>query len=287
MAQKYKEELVKKDFEEIESDNENGGNQIKLETYQKILKKGGNIHVKFPSLKIKLSKESSFSKLCKLAGIFPEENIVFTLYINEEEMLQNTSSQKQIGSQKSTKDKDAVIYIRSKFKDNTIDKVKKDSMVAYCPNFYHKIWYSIYPLHIVIAMAAFTHNALYYKKYGLTMQSCECMNLCLGILMLFSGIIGLTKVCSKELKNFTGINVILVFSMLFDIGCCIAPNYKEICGETMYNYLQQYKLFAFIGYGISFGIALLTIILNCSITNFYKKYEKEAKENGLLLVEVK
>ena len=40
MAQKYKEELVKKDFEEIESDNENGGNQIKLETYQKILKKG-------------------------------------------------------------------------------------------------------------------------------------------------------------------------------------------------------------------------------------------------------
>lgn len=287
MAQKYKEELVKKDIEEIQSDTEYEGSQVKLETYQKILKKGENIHVKFPSLKLKLCKESSFSKICNLAGIFPEESIVFTLYIKEDEMLENASSQNQKDSQKSTKDKDTVIYIRSRFKDNTIDKVKKDSMIAYCPNFYHKIWYSIYPLHIVIAMTAFTHSAFYYKKNGLTMQSCECMNLCLGILMLFSGIIGLSKVCSKELKNFTGINVILIFSMLFDIGCCIAPNFKEICGETMYNYLEKQMLFVFVGYGISFGVALLTIILNCSITNFYKKYEKESKENGLLLVEVK
>ena len=276
MSTKYKEELVKKDIEEITSDTDDAKSQGKLDSYKKILHKGDNINIKLTEGKIKLLKSSSFAKICAMASVYQEESIVFTLYIKEEEESSKAND--------STKE-DTVIYIRSKFKQSTIEKV--DSSVSKCPKFYHKVWYCLYPFHIIAAIAAFVHIGLYYSKNGLTTQPVECMNICLGLLLLFGGILGLVQVNKKQLTSFACVNAIIVFGMMFDIGCMVLPNFKEICGETMFNYLDGYMLIVYIVYGAVLALQLITIVINISITSFYEKYAKEEKEEGLLLVEMK
>ena len=98
-----------------------------------------------------------------MSSLYQEESIVFTLYIKEYE---DTSKVNE-----STKE-DTVIYIRSKFKQSTIEKV--NSSVAKCPKFYHKVWYCLYPFHIIAAIAAFVHIGVYYSKKGLTTHHVEC-----------------------------------------------------------------------------------------------------------------
>ena len=163
MSTKYKEELVKKDIEEITSDTDDAKSQGKLDSYKKILHKGDNINIKLTEGKIKLLKSSSFAKICAMASVYQEESIVFTLYIKEEEESSKAND--------STKE-DTVIYIRSKFKQSTIEKV--DSSVSKCPKFYHKVWYCLYPFHIIAAIAAFVHIGVYYSKKGLTTHHVEC-----------------------------------------------------------------------------------------------------------------
>ena len=109
-----------------------------------------------------------------MSSLYQEESIVFTLYIKE---CEDTSKVNE-----STKE-DTVIYIRSKFKQSTIEKV--NSSVAKCPKFYHKVWYCLYPFHIIAAIAAFVHIGVYYSKKGLTTHPVECMNICLGVLLFF------------------------------------------------------------------------------------------------------
>ena len=275
MSTKYKEELVKKDIEEISSEDD-ATSQFKLDSYKKILNKGDNINIKLTDAKIKLLKTSSFQKICTMASVYQEESIVFTLYIKEEE---DTSK-----IDESTKE-DTVIYIRSKFKQSTIEKV--DSSVAKCPKFYHKVWYCLYPFHIIAAITAFAHIGLYYSKNSLSTKPVECMNISLGILLLFGGILGLVQVNKKQLTSFACVNAIIVFEMILDIGSMVLPNFKEICGETMFNYLNGYMLIVYIVYGIVLALQLITIVINVSITSFYEKYAKEEKEEGLLLVEMK
>ena len=67
----------------------------------------------------------------------------------------------------------------------------------------------------------------------------------------------------------------------------LLPNFKEICGETMFNYLNGYMLIVYIIYGVVLALQVITIVINVSITSFYEKYAKEEKEEGLLLVEMK
>ena len=275
MSTKYKEELVKKDIEEITSDDD-VTSQCKLELYKTILHKGDNINIKLTGRNIKLKKSSSYQKICAMSSLYQEESIVFTLYIKE---CEDTSKVNE-----STKEY-TVIYIRSKFKQSTIEKV--NSSVAKCPKFYHQVWYCLYPFHIIAAIAAFVHIGVYYSKKGLTTHPVECMNICLGVLLFFGGILGLVQVNKKQLTSFACVNAIIVFGMIFDIGCMLLPNFKEICGETMFNYLNGYMLIVYIIYGVVLALQVITIVINVSITSFYEKYAKEEKEEGLLLVEMK
>ena len=77
MSTKYKEELVKKDIEEITSDDD-ATSQCKLELYKTILHKGDNINIKLTGRNIKLKKSSSYQKICAMSSLYQEESIVFT-----------------------------------------------------------------------------------------------------------------------------------------------------------------------------------------------------------------
>ena len=124
-----------------------------------------------------------------MCNVLPISRRKHSLYIIHQRMRRHLKS-KRINKE------DTVIYIRSKFKQSTIEKV--NSSVAKCPKFYHKVWYCLYPFHIIAAIAAFVHIGVYYSKKGLTTHPVECMNICLGVLLFFGGILGLVQVNKKH-----------------------------------------------------------------------------------------
>ena len=82
MSTKYKEELVKKDIEEITSDDD-ATSQCKLELYKTILHKGDNINIKLTGRNIKLKKSSSYQKICAMSSL---ERRKHSLYIIHQRM---------------------------------------------------------------------------------------------------------------------------------------------------------------------------------------------------------
>ena len=91
MSTKYKEELVKKDIEEITSDDD-ATSQCKLELYKTILHKGGNINIKLTGRNIKLKKSSSYQKIC--GNVLPISRRKHSLYIIHQRMRRHLKSKR-------------------------------------------------------------------------------------------------------------------------------------------------------------------------------------------------
>ena len=81
----------------------------------------------------------------------------------------------------------------------------------------------------------------------------------------------MVQVNKKQLTSFACVNAIIVFGMIFDIGCMLLPNFKEICGETMFNYLNGYMLIVYIIYGAVLALQVITIVINVSTFSFALK----------------
>ena len=82
--QTFKSTLIKFDPEEIQSESDDDTqSQNKLNTYRTIMTKGKNIFFKFNDSHLLCIKSSSFFRICDLARLRPEENILFSLYLKQ------------------------------------------------------------------------------------------------------------------------------------------------------------------------------------------------------------
>ena len=297
------------DDEKIEKDNVKSMKE--LSKYTKILSKENNLlFILKNHTEIKIKSSKSLFKISMLLGNLPEENVNFTLYVDEEdEESEENKSNKNIlrSTKKSThikqkpkknteiqikEEKNKLvpnsIYLTDKVKDSVAKEIYKNgNIIGYNHNFFKKVWKNLYKVTLlitsinIIPLLIYSYIVIKGKKYSIL--GAEGLSLISLILMIFTSISGNNKMESKKKVNFTKENWLLFTFILISISCL------GYWGYLFTNNSIGHLLYAFIYADIIFGLLILMsstlIYLNIKMINFYKEYHKLTEE-GTLLVEV-
>jgi hypothetical protein len=293
------------DDEKIEKDNFKSIKE--LTKYTKILSKGNNLlFVLNNHQEIRMKSSKTLFKISMLIGNLPEENVSFTIYIDqdqEDEQSEEKTSKKDIlhskkklpissPSKKEEEKKDkpsspSSFYLPDDIKESqALEIYKKGNVIGYNHGLFKKIWKNLYIITLLTSSSNFITLLVYsyiiimeqnYVTLGLDVLSL----LTLG-LMIFTSASGHMKLISKKKVNFTRENWLLSIFILMGISCIGYGGYLY-----MYKIKNTLKL-AFIYVNGIFGLLIVMsfalICLNIKMMNFYKEYYELTEGN--LLVEV-
>ena len=293
------------DDEKIEKDNFKSIKE--LTKYTKILSKGNNLlFVLNNHQEIRMKSSKTLFKISMLIGNLPEENVSFTIYIDqdqEDEQSEEKTSKKDIlhskkklpissPSKKEEEKKDkpsspSSFYLPDDIKESqALEIYKKGNIIGYNHGLFKKIWKNLYIITLLTSSSNFI-TLLVYSYIIITEQNYVTLGLdvlsllTLG-LMIFTSASGHKKLNSKKKVNFTRENWLLSIFILMGISCMGYGGYLY-----MYKIKNTLKL-AFIYVNGIFGLLILTsfalICLNIKMMNFYKEYYELTEGN--LLVEV-
>lgn len=274
MLSRYNEQLIKKDTEKIDLD-QNPENEKKLQLYENILNKENKIFFKNSKSHFIIQNKSLF-KIFNLLEESPVENVLFTYYIHDK------------SKEESKEEKVEVIYLRKKFKEQTLEKMKKEgSTIAKAPYIFQKTWVNLYPLEIILSVLTLGFLCYFYKTTSkFSVYTYESLNILLVVILFSTGVLGVLKFSARKLTSFALINVLLVFGITLNLANISMRYIKGVAGENVEKFLSenQWVLFALNITGVI--ISFIIIILNCVMTSFYKEYEKQEKEGALLMVDI-
>lgn len=303
------------DDEKIEKDNFKSMKE--LSKYTKILSKENNLlFILKNHTEIKIKSSKSLFKISMLLGNLPEENVNFTLYVDEEDdededeeseekksnkkILRSTKKPESPIKQEPKKNTEiqvkeekkklvpSSIYLTDKIKDSVAQEIYKNgNIIGYNHNFFKKIWKNLYKITLLIASINIIPLLLYsyivIKEQKYSILGADGLSLISLVLMIFTSISGNNKMESKKKVNFTKENWLLFTFILMSTSCL------GYWGYLFANNSIGYLLYTFIYANIIFGLLILMsstlIYLNIKMINFYKEYYKLAEE-GTLLVEV-
>ncbi len=300
------------DDEKIEKDKFKSMKE--LSKYTKILSKENNLlFILKNHTEIKIKSSKSLYKISMLLGNLPEENVNFTLYVDEEDDEDQESEQNKSNKNilRSTKKSSPIkqdpkknteiqiknnknklvpnsIYLTDKIKDSIAKEIYKNgNIIGYNHNFFKKVWKNLYKLTLLIASINIIPLLLYsyivIKEQKYSISEADGLSLISLVLMIFTSISGNNKMESKKKVNFTKENWLLFTFILMSISCL------GYWGYLFTNNSIGHLLYTFIYADIIFGLLILMsstlIYLNIKMINFYKEYHKLTEE-GTLLVEV-
>lgn len=284
--QTFKSTLIKFDPEEIQSESDDDAqSQNKLNTYRTILTKGKNIFFKFNNSHLLFIKSSSFFRICDLARLRPEENILFSLYLTE----QSLEHYKQTFNNPSPQKFSSVYNMKYHFKQSTLDSIKKQTSIANKPLLYQKIWNYLYYFLALISLIYFIGIISYYvEKRQLSFGIIEIETLIISLLGFTVSVIGLKKFYTRKIYNIIYENILLCLMMFFSVTMLIfcGVGTDNMIGKQMKEfYIKHFFCFYFCCFlCVICGICL--IWFNVKIFDFYKKYYDELKENGIMLEDI-
>jgi hypothetical protein len=293
------------DDEKIEKDNFKSIKE--LTKYTKILSKGNNLlFVLNNHQEIRMKSSKTLFKISMLIGNLPEENVSFTIYIDqdqEDEQSEEKTSKKDIlhskkklpissPSKKEEEKKEkpsspSSFYLPDDIKESqALEIYKKGNVIGYNHGLFKKIWKNLYIITLLTSSSNFI-TLLVYSYIIITEQNYVTLGLdvlsllTLG-LMIFTSASGHKKLNSKKKVNFTRENWLLSIFILMGISCMGYGGYLY-----MYKIKNTLKLASIYVNGI-FGLLIVMsfalICLNTKMMNFYKEYYELTEGN--LLVEV-
>ena len=293
------------DDEKIEKDNFKSIKE--LTKYTKILSKGNNLlFVLNNHEEIRMKSSKTIFKISMLIGNLPEENVSFTIYIDqdqEDEQSEEKSSKKDIihskkklpttspsKNEEEKKDKPpspSSFYLPDDVKDSVaLEIYKKGNVVGYNHGLFKKIWKNLYKFTFLIAssniitLLVYSYIIIKEKNY-VTLGLDGLSFLTLG-LMVFISASGHMKLVSKKKVNFTRENWMLSIFILMGISCMIYGGYLYM--YIVKNILSLAFIYANGIFGLLILISLALIYLNIKMMNFYKEYYELTEGN--LLVEI-
>ena len=290
----------------------------KLSAYSKILEKEGNMFIRIKkggNNLINLISNLSYYRICSLGGMYPEENVLFTLY----SILSETESENEDNKKGIDKLKERLIddnnqkknnKLRSKKPkkeniDNKLDKVKeneeKDSVIlldevkssvqvelnkegsSIGNNFelYKTAWRNLYkwllifPLIILFGLLYY----IYIDSYEFSFSEIICF--ILVIIISLTSMSGNAKMLSKKRVNFKKENYLLCLIIILSIYIIICTNTNKF-EKVAYQFLSQYKAFVHILFISLIILCLILIYLNKKMISFHKRYSKIVESGALL-----
>ena len=292
------------DDEKIEKDNFKSIKE--LTKYTKILSKGNNLlFILNNHEEIRMKSSKTLFKISMLIGNLPEENVSFTIYIDqdqEDEQGEEKTSKKDIlhskkklpislptkkEEEKKDKPSPSSFYLPDDIKESqALEIYKKGNVIGYNHGLFKKIWKNLYIITLLTSSSNFI-TLLVYSYIIITEQNYVTLGLdvlsllTLG-LMIFTSASGHMKLNSKKKVNFTRENWLLSIFILMGISCMGYGGYLY-----MYKIKNTLKLASIYVNGI-FGLLIVMsfalICLNIKMMNFYKEYYELTEGN--LLVEV-
>ena len=295
------------DDEKIEKDNIKSIKE--LTKYTRILSKGNNLlFVLKNHEEIRMKSSKTLFKISMLIGNLPEENVSFTIYIDqdqEDEQSEEKSSKKDIihskkklpttspypsKNEEGKKDKissPSSFYLPDDIKDSVaLEIYEKGNIIGYNHGLFKKIWKNLYKFTFLIAssniitLSVYSYIIIKEKNY-VTLGLDGLSFLTLG-LMVFTSASGHMKLVSKKKVNFTRENWLLSIFILMGISCMVYGGYLYM--YIVKNILSLAFIYANGIFGLLILISLALIYLNIKMMNFYKEYYELTEGN--LLVEI-
>ena len=286
---------IKSEVEEIYKDS---NNIQKISIYDELLLKENNLYIKFPSdkkQKIKKSKSipfkssSSYLKICKLAKLRPEENIIFTLYelITKKDLKEKLHGNPHYGIkikrniQDDYKQSILTEIINNNKDDLLLGKINVIELISKNPKIYEKIWKSFYFL--LLFFAAIILISLFYVilVYHFILVLPQIANYVQIFVLINVFYKANEKFKKKFFYDFDEENKFILISIgicAYSIFSCFLSIFSGSLYELMNN--NSFKIFL---------VCFLLILTNCvlfvlneKMTNFYDRYSYYEKEGSLL-----
>lgn len=320
MKEKADDYEFKEDTEIIEGDYQES--LKKLSEYSNLLEKEGNLFIRFKKNKNRLNLKSnlSFFRICTLGEIYPEENVLFTLYaINSDESeSENENNKKGIDklkerlienddNNKNNKDK---IRLRNKKpnKKNTLDNIKKiskekeekdsvillDEVKSSVQSILHKegstigknfelyklTWRNLYKWLLIFPLIILFGLLFFIYQDAYGFSFAEFFSFILIFITCITSISGNAKMLSKKRVNFKKENLLLYLIIALSFYIIICTNAK--IEMAAYQFLSQYKAFSNITFSSFIVLCIVLIYLNKKMIKFHIRYSKILESEVLL-----
>ena len=284
----------------------------KLAAYSNILDKDGNLFIrtKRGNNLINLISNLSYYRICSLGGMYPEENVLFTLYsirsgsesenednkkgidklkerlIDDNQKKDNKLRSKKpkkenIENKKDKENEDSVILLDEVKSSVQMELNKEGNTIGNNFELYKTTWRNLYkwllifPLIILFGLFYF----IYIDSYDFTLA--ELISLILVIIIGITSMSGNAKMLSKKRVNFRKENLLLCLIIALSIYIIICTNTNKF-EKTAYKFLSQYKAFVHILFISLILLCLVLIYLNKKMISFHKKYSKIVESGALL-----
>ena len=284
--QTFKSTLVKFDPEEIQSESEDDTqSQNKLNTYRTIMTKGKNIFFKFNNSHLLFIKSSSFFRICDLARLRPEENILFSLYLTEKSLEQYKQTFNQPSSPKSSSKYNMKYY----FKQSVLNSINKRTSIANKPLFYQQIWHYLYYLLALISLIYLIGIISYFvKETKVLFNIIEIETFIISILGFIVSGIGLKKFYTRKVYHIIYENIMLSLMMFFSITMVIICEIgkENMIGKEMKTFYVNYFFCFYLCCFLCVACGICLLWFNVKMFDFYKKYYDELTENGIMLEDI-
>jgi hypothetical protein len=283
--QTFKSTLIKFDPEEIQSESEDDTqSQNKLNTYRTIMTKGKNIFFKFNNSHLLFIKSSSFFRICDLARLRPEENILFSLYLTEKSLEQYKQTFNQTSPKSSSN-----YNMKYHFKQAVLNSINKHTSIANKPLFYQQIWHCLYYLLAVISLLYLIGIISYFiKETKVLFNIIEIETFMISILGFIVSGIGFKKFYRHKVYHTIYENILLSLMMLFSITMVIICEVgkENIIGKEMKIFYVNYFFCFYLCCFLCVGCGICLLWFNVKMFDFYKKYYDELTENGIMLEDI-
>jgi hypothetical protein len=303
------------EFKEVNDiiEGENQESLKKLSLYSKVLEKEGNIFIRFKKHRhpIHLKSNVSFFRICSLGEIYPEENVLFTLYAMlsdesesesdnkkgidklKERLSENDEKNKKVTKLRSKKpkkkdknidkekeDKDSVILLDEVKSSVQIIMNKKGNTIAKNFDVYKLLWRNLYKwlllFPLVISFGLIYH--IYKDRFAFSFAG--LIAVIFIFVISYTSFSGNSKMKSKKRVNFNKENYLLYSIIAF--SCYFLASTILKFDIAAYNFLSQYKTFVYITFCSLIILSAILICLNIKMVKFHKKYS-EILESGILL----
>lgn len=290
----------------------------KLSVYTKILEKEGNIFIRFKNKRlINLLSNLSYYRICSLGEIYPEENVLFTLYSiisddsdtgNEdnkkgidklkERLLDNNNNKKKNTKLRSRKpkekkkirnkekefdnnEKDSVILLDEVKSSVQLELNKEGSSIGNNYELYKVTWKNLYKWLLIFPLIILLGLFYFIYKDEFRFSFAELISFILIVITCITSKSGNSKMLSKKRVNFKKENVLLCLIIIFSLYIIACTNTNKL-ENIAYMFLSKYKAFVHIIFISLIVLSLVLLCLNKQMIDFHKRYSKILESGALL-----
>ena len=320
MKEKADDYEFKEDTEIIEGDYQES--LKKLTEYSNLLEKEGNLFIRFKKNKrlLNLKSNLSFFRICALGAIYPEENVLFTLYaINSDESEsenENNNNKKGIDklkerlienednnknklrskkrNKKNTLENSENIKKQSKEKEEKDSVILLDEVKSSVQSILHKegntigknfelyklTWRNLYKWLLIFPLVILFGLLFFIYQDAYGFSFAEFFSFILIFIICSTSMSGNAKMLSKKRVNFKKENYLLYLIIVLSIYILACANAR--IEMAAYQFLSQYKAFTNITFSSLILLCIILVCLNERMIKFHIRYSKILESEVLL-----